>query len=152
MANNSIDQLEERLGADWKHIRVARQLAETTRADLRRALADHDTADASVVVSGSLARDEFTTGSDIDWTLLIDGAADWNHHDLAAKIRAEIDKVAAKPTGAEGTFGRMVFSHDLIHQIGGEDDTNRNTTRRVLLLMESKALGREDAHDRVVRK
>lgn len=45
----------------------------------------------------------------------------------------------------------MVFSHDLIHQIGGENDTNRNTTRRLLLLLESEPLGREDAFNRVVR-
>lgn len=29
--------------------------------------------DASFVVSGSLAREEWTYGSDVDWTLLIDG-------------------------------------------------------------------------------
>jgi hypothetical protein len=45
----------------------------------------------------------------------------------------------------------MVFSHELIHEIGGEDDTNRNTTRRLLLLLESRVLGREDAYQRVVR-
>ena len=45
----------------------------------------------------------------------------------------------------------MVFSHELIHEIGGEDDTNQNTTRRLLLLLESRAVGREDAYQRVVR-
>jgi hypothetical protein len=35
--------------------------------------------------------------------------------------------------------------------IGGEDDTNQNTTRRLLLLLESRAVGREDAYHRVVR-
>ncbi len=57
----------------------------------------------------------------------------------------------SKGPGAEGTFGSMVFSHDLIHEIGGEDDTNQNTTRRLLLLLESRAVGREDAYQRVVR-
>ena len=45
----------------------------------------------------------------------------------------------------------MVFSHGLIHEIGGEDDTNRNTTRRLLLLLESRVVGRDDAYRRVVR-
>lgn len=45
----------------------------------------------------------------------------------------------------------MVFSHGLVHEIGGEDDTNQNTTRRVLLLLESCVIGREDAYGRVVR-
>jgi len=62
-----------------------------------------------------------------------------------------INPLASKPTGPEGNFGKMVFSHGLIHEIGGEDDTNRNTTRRLLLLLESRAVGREDAYVRVVR-
>jgi hypothetical protein len=44
----------------------------------------------------------------------------------------------------------MTFSHDVIHQIGGEDDTNSNTTRRILLLLESRSIGRPDAFNRVL--
>jgi hypothetical protein len=54
--------------------------------------------------------------------------------------------------GQEGLFGSMAFSHDLVHQIGGEDDTNKNATRRILLLLESKVVGREDAYDRVINQ
>lgn len=103
------------------------------------------------MVSGSLARSEFTTGSDIDWSLLIDGSADPDHYDAVAEIARLVGPLAGKPVGAEGAFGTMVFSHDLIHEIGGEDDTNRNTTRRLLLLLESSAVGRDDAYRRVVR-
>ncbi|MGH9587431.1 MAG: hypothetical protein ACRD3F_10800, partial [Acidobacteriaceae bacterium] len=98
-----------------------------------------------------LARDEFTSGSDLDWTLLIDGLADPKHHALVRKIRTLLQALVMKAPGREGTFGDMVFSHDLIHQIGGEDDTNRNTTRRLLLLLESRVVGRSDAYTRVVR-
>jgi hypothetical protein len=45
----------------------------------------------------------------------------------------------------------MAFSHILVHRIGGEDDTNRNTTQRILLLLESAAIGRPDAYERVVK-
>jgi hypothetical protein len=46
----------------------------------------------------------------------------------------------------------MAFSHDIIHQIGGESDTNKNTTRRVLLLLESAPIGkRTEAYERVIR-
>jgi len=102
-------------------------------------------------VSGSLARDEFTDGSDIDWTLLIDGLSDPGHYALTNKIDEIIRGIAAKPVGREGTFSTMVFSHDLVHQIGGDVDTNKNTTRRLLLLLESRVVGREDAYRRVVR-
>jgi hypothetical protein len=44
----------------------------------------------------------------------------------------------------------MVSSHSLVHDIGGEDDTNSNTTRRILLLLESLAVGDDSAaHTRV---
>jgi len=41
-------------------------------------------------------------------------------------------------------------SHELVHLIGGQDDTNSNTTRRILLLLESVALGQGAAHKRVI--
>ncbi len=150
-ATTNIGQLEKRLGVTWTNLKDARTLAAAKRAELRQSVKGLDTEDTSVVVSGSLARDEFTSGSDIDWTLLIDGSADPGHYDLTEKIRRVVDKVAAKPTGTEGTFNAMVFSHDLIHEIGGQDDTNRNTTRRLLLLLESSPIGREEAYRRVVR-
>jgi predicted nucleotidyltransferase len=148
---SSLDELEARLNANWAHLKDAREMATTKRAELQRALKDLDSEDTSIVVSGSLARDEFTLGSDIDWTLLIDGSADPRHYDLTNKIADVISNISKKPVGREGTFGAMVFSHDLVHQIGGDDDTNRNTTRRLLLLLESQAVGRQDAYRRVVR-
>ena len=148
---SSVEQLQERLAVDWPEIRAARERASEKRSELRALLEGLDSEDTSVVVSGSLARDEFTVGSDIDWTLLIDGSADPVHYDVSTRIAEAMKNVAQKETGAEGTFSTMVFSHDLIHQIGGEDDTNRNTTRRLLLLLESKAIGREEAYQRVVR-
>jgi len=46
----------------------------------------------------------------------------------------------------------MAFSHDIVHEIGGQNDTNRNTTQRILLLLESHPIGsRADAHERVLR-
>jgi len=119
--------------------------------ELRSVLAGFDSEDTSIVVFGSLARDEFTEGSDIDWTLLIDGSADPKHLELIPQITEVISKASAKDPGREGTFGNMAFSHELIHLIGGEDDTNRNTTRRILLLLESDVVGRPEAYDRVVK-
>jgi predicted nucleotidyltransferase len=149
--STSLDELERRLGLEWANLRRTRELAGAKRQELQHALADLDSEDTSIVVSGSLARDEFTEGSDIDWTLLIDGLSDPRHYDLTSKIVEVVRQVAAKEVGREGTFGSMVFSHDLVHEIGGEDDTNRNTTRRLLLLLESRVVGREDAYRRVVR-
>lgn len=42
---------------------------------LRRKVSEYDSEDTSLVVFGSLARREWTTGSDLDWTYLVDGQA-----------------------------------------------------------------------------
>ena len=125
--------------------------SEATRNDLfQRSFKGIDSDDISIVVYGSLARGEFTEGSDIDWTLLVDGIADPKHLDLARKVENIISEAGGKSPGREGTFGSLTFSHELVQQIGGQEDTNRNSTRRILLLLESGVLGRSEAYDRVV--
>jgi predicted nucleotidyltransferase len=145
-----LDQFAQRLEAGWPHIFAARSRAQAKKTELRPRLVGMDSEDTSIVVFGSLARDEFTEGSDIDWTFLIDGLADPKHFNLQRSVEAVINEGAAKPVGREGTFGGMAFSHEIVHQIGGQEDTNRNTTRRVLLLLESEPIGRPDAYKRVV--
>lgn len=148
-----IATLEARLGARWENLRSGRKQAAEKRRELGQALAGlgSPSADAtSIVVFGSLARDELTAGSDIDWTLLVDGPADPGHLDRARAIGRHVREVEGKPPGREGVFGSLAFSHELIHLIGGEDDTNSNTTRRILLLLESRAVGPDAAHERVL--
>jgi hypothetical protein len=65
-------------------------------------------------------------------------------------VNKAISDLVKKPVGTEGTFAHLVFSHDLVHLIGGGNDTNANTTRRCLLLLESVPLGRPEAYERVV--
>ncbi|HEX2253013.1 MAG TPA: nucleotidyltransferase domain-containing protein [Thermoanaerobaculia bacterium] len=145
----AVDDLQRATGADWPTLQAGRRRAAGKRAELAAAVAGLSGGDTGVVVFGSLARDEFGGESDIDWTLLVDGPADPGHLDLAHRIAAEVDRLG-RPPGREGTFGSLAFSHELIHKIGGEDDTNSNTTRRILLLLESAPVGRRDAYDRVV--
>lgn len=143
--------LERLVGRTWPHLEAARQHSTEARERLRAALVEHDSADVSIVAFGSLARGEFSDGSDVDWTLLVDGFASPNHFEMANAIGRKIKAVVDKDPGPEGNFGTMVFSHDLVHRIGGEDDSNKNTTRRCLMLLESIPLGRDDAHERVMR-
>lgn len=118
--------------------------------------------DTSVVVNGSVARLECTEGSDLDWTLLVDAQANADHQENLLGIRAALNAInpesnlpvllelGLKPPGREGTFGSLAFSQPLIHYIGGENDSNSNTTRRVLLLLEGSPIGnRREAFDRV---
>lgn len=143
---------------DSGQLRRARELSLKTREELDELLSSelgkYTSEDTSLVVFGSLARGEWTSGSDLDWTYLIDGEANPDHLVITQKIRQILKKNKEKfpPPGQTGTFGNIAFSHDIIHQIGGQHDTNRNTTQRILLLLESIALGkRTDAHERVVK-
>jgi predicted nucleotidyltransferase len=119
---------------------------------LSRQIPGYTSEDTSLVVFGSLARGEWTSGSDLDWTYLIDGGANPDHFRIAQNIRHAFERANVEQPGTTETFGSMAFSHDIIHQIGGQNDTNKNTTQRILLLLESCAIGkRSDAHERVIR-
>ena len=126
----------------------AAETSDKTRESLDNILTaevgNYTSEDASLVVFGSLARDEWTSGSDLDWTYLVDGQADPAHLLIRQRIDFAIEKQKGKfkPPGQTGTFGNMAFSHDMVHQIGGLHDTNRNMTQRILLLLESKAIGK----------
>ena len=145
-----VQALEERVGARWPNLAQGRVRAAEMQALMQRELEGIEGADVSVVVFGSLARGEFTTKSDVDWTVLVDGSANPGHLEVAKRVDDTLTRLGIKPVGREGIFGNLAFSHSLVQLIGGEDDTNRNTTQRILLLLESAAVGRRDAHDRVM--
>jgi predicted nucleotidyltransferase len=130
------------------------QVCERLDSVLSAKIGKYANEDASLVVFGSLARGEWTAGSDLDWTYLIDGQAIPDHLVVAQKIKKALKESANefRAPGQTGTFGNMAFSHDIIHHIGGENDTNKNMTQRILLLLESRAIGkRSEAYDRVIR-
>jgi hypothetical protein len=147
-----LDELCNKVGKRWDAIDAARQNAFTELDRIRTILADHrlEPSDTSFVVFGSLARLEWTVGSDVDWTLLVDGQADPNHLQVSQAIASRLVEAKMQEPGPSGIFGSLAFSHDLIHQIGGEADTNSNMTQRILLLLESAPVGKPEAYDRVV--
>jgi predicted nucleotidyltransferase len=133
-----IIRLAQLTGGRWPSLLAAREFTIGRRKELRSALEGIDSNDTSVVVFGSLARDEASAGSDTDWMLLVDGIADPLHVNCALEIERRLARLNAIPPAPEGTFGDLAFSHQILHWIGGEDDSNANTTRRILLLLESK--------------
>ena len=149
-ADLPIEKLERVLGSNWSHLSRARQSAISKKSELLEKIGHLSNEDASIVVFGSLARNEFTDGSDIDWTLLVDGRASSQHFKTKSCIKHAVEPLATKPVGAEGTFGNISFSHDILHNIGGNDDTNKNTTQRILLLLESTCIGNNGAYNRVL--
>lgn len=147
----ALEALEQRLGARWEAIGRARIETDQILAALRDALEGLDDPDCAVVVTGSLGRGEANAGSDADWILLVDGPSDPSHARLAREIGPRIRSVVAKDVGPTGTFGEIVASHDLVHYIAGSRDTNKNLTRRMLLLAESRALTNPMVRERVIR-
>jgi predicted nucleotidyltransferase len=147
---SEVIQLRDRLGGRWSAITAAREKAAEATDRLRGVLEAQVPVDTSLVVYGSLARREYTDGSDVDWTLLVDGRADPVHRDAEAAIRARLQHAGFRQPTPGGTFGGLTFSHELIHNIGGDDDTNRNTTQRILLLLESIPIGEPAAYGRVI--
>ncbi|MEZ5354947.1 MAG: nucleotidyltransferase domain-containing protein [Bryobacteraceae bacterium] len=147
-----LDRLESRLGASWQSIRKAQRQTLTLRESLAHKFSQHGSPDTSLVVFGSVARQEVTSGSDLDWILLIDGQSVPEHKDQEREIERLLVGLELTSPGSSGVFGRMVGSHGLVHNIGGEDDSNSNTTRRVLLLLESHPVGNREAYDRVRRQ
>jgi predicted nucleotidyltransferase len=152
MPNDSIDHetdyvlaLAHQANKSWKSIFTGHENASRVRELLQAELRTFTSDDVDVVVFGSLARKEWTSGSDIDWTILVDGQADTQHRLTAQSIefllrKLSYDGVPLKGPGSEGIFGNMVFSHNIVHHIGGQSDSNQNTTQRILMLLEATAL------------
>jgi predicted nucleotidyltransferase len=142
--------LQSEVGEEWSAIRQARKTTVEINAKLEKALEGLPSTDAAIVVFGSLARKDWTK-SDVDWTLLIDGQADPGHLGIAQKVAQRLEDEGFTGPGSSGIFGSMTFSHDLIQKIGGREDTNENTTRRVLLIQESEVFGKPDAYTRTLK-
>lgn len=133
-----LHKLEQHLGTTFPTMQACYALSEKTLADLSEVVGNKLPAEASFVICGSLARKEYTDGSDLDWCLMIDGKADAGHRELERQLKKVLSDSGKfgepNPTGA---FGALVFGHEVIHCIGGMHDTNANLTRRLLLLLES---------------
>ncbi len=146
------DELNSKTGESWSAITKSRTEAKQHIEKLRNLIAEkRPSVNTSVVAYGSLARGEWTSGSDVDWTLLIDGPSSTGHFTVDTRnIELLLEESGLKAPGPTGTFGSMASSHELVHYIGGIEDTNQNLTRRMLLLLESVSLSDQTTHNRVV--
>src|SRR5215471_1287067 len=145
------DELNSQLRGEWSTIVRAREITTKRRGELAALLAGEDSADANMVVYGSMARGEMTSESDLDWTLLLDKPVDPADLATTQRIASRVYAAHFAEPGKTNVFGSMTSSHSLVHDIGGQDDTNANTTRRILLLLESYVPSNREAYDRVRR-
>jgi hypothetical protein len=95
------------------------------------------------VLFGSWGREELTSQSDDDWAVL--GA------DVEAALLDRCRSVlggAQREPGQQDLFGVAFSCDELTRNIGLDADTNTNLTRRMLLLLESRAVAGRDDHER----
>jgi predicted nucleotidyltransferase len=139
----------------WGNITRAQALSRDKAIELSSLVGDLlPTDEGTLVVFGSLARGEYTIGSDLDWAILIDGRADSRHLEIVRELKPRLKEAKFSVPGPTEVFGGLVFSHDLVHAIGGDEDTNKNMTRRLLLLLESRAIDTRSSklvHERILR-
>jgi hypothetical protein len=128
----SVLKIQEACHGSWEGFETAVASTATAETELRRALQTIDTtethrlltSDTSLVLFGSFARHEWLPGSDYDWGLLVDGVVDTAHSELARKIGMAMHAHGLKQPGSSGTFGNLIFSHELVHRIGAVDPKN----------------------------
>jgi predicted nucleotidyltransferase len=148
-------ELQKKVGTEWPAIAKAIAATESEVTELEQLLLPPDgrplAENVSLVFFGSIARGEVTSQSDLDWTLLINGEVDGQHSSIHQLIRKKLHAAKKIEPGATGTFGGLAFSHDLVHCIGGQDDTNKNLTLRMLLLLESLSIGDDEPRRMVIR-
>lgn len=78
-----LSHLESNFESRWPTIVAAKNDADQVKQLLFTELRRFTNDDVDVVVFGSLARQEWTCGSDVDWTLLVDGQANSEHRTAA---------------------------------------------------------------------
>ena len=107
---SNIELLETRLGANWSAIRKAHADTTTRRRDLDSLFIERNSPDTSVVVFGSVAREEVTSSSDLDWILLVDGSAVPEHKIQEREVERALAAGQYIEPGKSGVFGKMVGS------------------------------------------
>ena len=142
----TIAQLAAETGEKWEGFSMAAEGTARAETKLKDALKTDSSknripdANDALVLFVSFARHEMLEGSDYDWAVLVDGVASSSQAQQAQAISTALAQAKLIKPGRSGTFGVAISSHDLVHYIGGADDSNANFTRRILLLLESRYL------------
>ncbi len=93
---------------------------------------------ALLVCCGSYARREASEQSDIDYVMVSDDTE--TATDLNQRVGSEICSIVPNSPSEDGAFGKPVSRSEILANIGGDDDSNKNITRRILLLLEGEWL------------
>ena len=126
-----------------KAIERAKVYSEQKLTELREQLKDLVPRDQMVFINGSYARREASAGSDIDFYIVTREAQSVETPAWVADVRAAIEKIVPIEPAEDGAFAKLEPRDTLLHNIGGDHDSNQNITRRMLLLLEGEWLFNE---------
>ena len=103
--------------------------------------------DLIIGVNGSVARREYTSGSDVDHFFLstVCSCADLSKEE--SDFRQALEAKGLRMPAADGVFEGSLFKDKLLSPIGGEDDTNKTLTRRMLFLLEGEWIFNQEAFE-----
>ncbi|WP_375267827.1 nucleotidyltransferase domain-containing protein [Phenylobacterium sp.] len=120
-------------------------------SELRASLSEIVPKDAVAITCGSYARREATVGSDLDFYVLVPAGTAAGESTWFEAAKRSIAKVVTKPPAADGAFDSCIPIGELLNNFGGEHDTNKTITRRMLYLLEGEYLTNEPEFRRIRR-
>ena len=109
---------------------------------IRSSLKKLSLGDTVVLVCGSFARREVSEHSDIDYVMVTDGTD--TDPGLGSGVSSAVGKIVPNYPAKDGAFGGSVDRNKILENIGGDNDSNQNITRRILFLLEGEWLFNEE--------
>jgi hypothetical protein len=135
-----------------KAIERAKAYSEQKLTELRAQLMDLVPKEEMVLINGSYARREASAGSDIDFYIVTRETQSVETPAWVADVRAAIETIVPIEPAEDGAFAKLEPRDTLLHNIGGDHDSNQNITRRMLLLLEGEWLFNEQGLKNVRRE
>lgn len=135
----ALEALGQKASVRFPNLAAARERTTRRLDEVRSALEDLELAPGqAVVLFGSWGRSELTPGSDDDWALvsnepLVEGHQLWQALAGASRVLGG----EGRAPGTQRIFGGAFELGEVLGNVGLQADTNTNTTRRLLLLLES---------------
>jgi len=124
-------------------IERAKEYSEQKLTELRASVKGLVPTDEMVIVNGSYARREASVGSDIDFYVVTTKAKTEEEPAWVAKVITQVENIVPIEPAEDGAFKKIEPRETLLQNIGGENDSNQNITRRMLLLLEGDWLFNE---------
>ena len=140
-------------------INQAKQYSEAALGRIRDSIDGMKLDNKIAVTCGSYARREASEGSDIDFFFIEpesltrpEESSEEDKGSWAEPVSEAISKIVPKSPAPDGAFSEIEFEDSLLHNIGGNKESNEHLTRRILFLLEGEWLFNEDGLKNIRRK